>query len=350
MDINGMKKNSGIIDRTLMEIMHLPGIEEEVIEEYCNMAGKIGISLMEVDRKIMEKVRACPLNIGLIYRIETEQDVEFCLDNQIMNCIITAERIKRISSLTRLYELGRMIMAEFEADNYRELEKIGEMIKNEEMYLVKTIRINGLTDFGILNWIDQIKRITRYFKIKMDICPRNQYYSATAIAVEACINSMEYVTVTLGGYGNKYGFAALEEVMVAFKVLIDPDCQFNLSLLKELAAFYQVFTSQEIEVQKPVFGADIFKYESGIHADGIEKDPSTYEPFDPGLIGKNRSLIIGKHSGSRSLSKKLKELSIECSSDEVSRILKLVQKKSTEKGRQLHDEEIKNICSKVVGL
>jgi homocitrate synthase NifV len=46
-----------------------------------------------------------------------------------------------------------------------------------------------------------------------------------------------------------------------------------------------------------VVGKDIFTCESGIHIDGIIKNPSNYEPFDPAEVSLQRKFLIGKKAG-----------------------------------------------------
>jgi len=52
---------------------------------------------------------------------------------------------------------------------------------------------------------------------------------------------------------------------------------------------------------KAVVGEHAFAHESGIHVAAILEEPSTYELFSPELVGGKRSLIIGKHTGTKAL-------------------------------------------------
>jgi 2-isopropylmalate synthase len=51
---------------------------------------------------------------------------------------------------------------------------------------------------------------------------------------------------------------------------------------------------------KAIVGKNIFSHESGIHTAGIIKNPFTYEPFPPELVGGKRNLMIGDTSGTES--------------------------------------------------
>jgi len=45
----------------------------------------------------------------------------------------------------------------------------------------------------------------------------------------------------------------------------------------------------------------VFTHESGIHVDGLIKNPLNYQGFDPVEVGREHRLVLGKHSGSRAV-------------------------------------------------
>ncbi len=51
-----------------------------------------------------------------------------------------------------------------------------------------------------------------------------------------------------------------------------------------------------------------FTHESGIHAHGVIREPSTYESVKPEMIGRKRRIVLGKHSGSASVEAALHEM------------------------------------------
>jgi 2-isopropylmalate synthase len=62
---------------------------------------------------------------------------------------------------------------------------------------------------------------------------------------------------------------------------------------------------------KPIGGANIFATEAGIHQDGLLKNPDTYLPFRPELVGGGEiSLVLGRHSGRRAVAHRLQCLGI----------------------------------------
>lgn len=54
---------------------------------------------------------------------------------------------------------------------------------------------------------------------------------------------------------------------------------------------------------KAIVGENTFVHESGIHAIRLLKNPMNYEAYDPAVVGLERQIVIGKHSGRGSYSK-----------------------------------------------
>ena len=71
-------------------------------------------------------------------------------------------------------------------------------------------------------------------------------------------------------------------------------------------------TGFAVQPNKAIVGGNAFAHESGIHQDGVIKNPLTYEIMTPQSVGLSGSqLTIGKLSGRRGLQGKLKELGYE---------------------------------------
>ena len=76
---------------------------------------------------------------------------------------------------------------------------------------------------------------------------------------------------------------------------------------------------------KPVVGSNMFAHESGIHVDGVIKNPKTYEIFSPEEVGLERQIVVGKHSGSRTVELKFAEYGIEITREDANAILPTIR-------------------------
>jgi 2-isopropylmalate synthase len=71
-----------------------------------------------------------------------------------------------------------------------------------------------------------------------------------------------------------------------------------------------------VQPNKAIVGRNAFAHESGIHQDGVLKNPLTYEIMTPQSVGLSGSrLSVGKLSGRRGLQGKLNELGYELDGD-----------------------------------
>ncbi|HEY8189831.1 MAG TPA: 2-isopropylmalate synthase, partial [Micavibrio sp.] len=120
------------------------------------------------------------------------------------------------------------------------------------------------------------------------------------------------VECTINGIGERAGNAALEEIVMAIRTR-NHDLPFinNIDSTKITAASRALssITGFKVQPNKAIVGANAFAHESGIHQDGILKNPQTYEIMTPESIGLSRSeLVLGKHSGRHAFRKKLETM------------------------------------------
>ncbi len=80
-------------------------------------------------------------------------------------------------------------------------------------------------------------------------------------------------------------------------------------------------TGFAVQPNKAIVGGNAFAHESGIHQDGVIKNPLTYEIMTPQSVGLTGSqLTIGKLSGRRGLQGKLRELGHDLEGDALDTI------------------------------
>ena len=79
---------------------------------------------------------------------------------------------------------------------------------------------------------------------------------------------------------------------------------------REMSLFVAKASDRPLSVSKPVVGSRVFAHESGLHADGVIKDPHNYEGFDPAEVGLTRSIVVGKHSGTGGLIERYRTMGI----------------------------------------
>jgi 2-isopropylmalate synthase len=136
---------------------------------------------------------------------------------------------------------------------------------------------------------------------------------ATANTLAAVQAGARQVEVTINGLGERAGNASLEEVVMSLRTRPTqfPELATGVQTEQITAASRLVsyLTGFAIQPNKAIVGGNAFAHESGIHQDGVIKNPLTYEIMTPQSVGLTGSqLTIGKLSGRRGLQGKLKEL------------------------------------------
>jgi 2-isopropylmalate synthase len=143
---------------------------------------------------------------------------------------------------------------------------------------------------------------------------------ATANTLAAVQAGARQVEVTINGLGERAGNASLEEVVMALRTrptqFPDLGSRVQTEQITAASRLVSYLTGFAIQPNKAVVGGNAFAHESGIHQDGVIKNPLTYEIMTPQSVGLSGSqLTIGKLSGRRGLQGKLRELGHEVEGD-----------------------------------
>lgn len=143
----------------------------------------------------------------------------------------------------------------------------------------------------------QLKYLSKDLDIAIDYHGHNDFGMATANALAAWEHGADVISCSVLGLGERAGNTSLEEFACIMQYLKSQIRDFDFVRLKRLCQAIAEWTDCPIPDRKPVVGKKIFTHESGIHVDGILKEPTTYELLPPEFLGGNRAFILGKHSG-----------------------------------------------------
>lgn len=185
-----------------------------------------------------------------------------------------------------------------------------------------------------------IRRLKDRIDIDIEMHTHNDFGMATANALAGAKAGASYINTTVVGLGERAGNAALEEVVMAIKHIGRLDLGIKTEKLRELSEYVAQASGRIIPVWKAIVGVNVFAHESGIHADGVLKNPLNYEAFSPEEVGLQRQLVIGKHSGRASILAKFREYGIELSEEEAEAILRHVRATAVQLKRALFDKEL----------
>jgi D-citramalate synthase len=155
--------------------------------------------------------------------------------------------------------------------------------------------------------------------------------------------------VTVNGLGERAGNTPLEELVMALEVLYQHPTGIRTEDLYPLSTLVSRLTGVPLPTNKAVVGEMAFTHESGVHAHGVLRDPSTYEPIRPEMIGRKRRILLGKHSGSAAVEAALHEMNYRPEEVQLKEILKRI-KTLGDQGKRVTDADLMAIAEAVMAI
>lgn len=166
-----------------------------------------------------------------------------------------------------------------------------------------------------------------------------------ANALASVAAGADLIHTTVNGVGERAGNVAFEELAVALDHCYGIETV-DTTELYDLAQLVSRATGVELPPNKAVIGENAFTHESGIHTDGTLKDERMYEPYPPERVGRERRLVLGKHTGRAGARAALAEHGVEVSEDDLAEIVDRV-KEIADRGKRVTDADLLAIAEQV---
>jgi isopropylmalate/homocitrate/citramalate synthase len=127
----------------------------------------------------------------------------------------------------------------------------------------------------------------------------NDFHKVLANATAAWLYGCTYANGTLLGLGERTGNPPLEGLVVDYVSLTGDDTGVDLSVITEIAAYFEREIGYRVAPNYPFVGRDFNLTRAGIHADGLMKDEEIYNIFDTrALLRRPPRVAVDKTSGS----------------------------------------------------
>jgi len=194
-----------------------------------------------------------------------------------------------------------------------------------------------------------MKELSSEFRVPIAIHCHDDFGLATANTIFAVKGGAREIHVTINGLGERAGNASLEEVVLALEVLYGVKTRINKKKIYDTSKLVEKLTRIVIPPNKPIVGENAFTHESGIHTSAILRDSSTYEPISPEMIGRRRTIVLGKHAGKASVQAIMKELGYSASEEQMKEILMRI-KEMGDKGKRITDADVRTIIETVLQI
>ena len=363
-------KKITIVDTTLRDGEQTAGVvfaneEKIVIAEMLSDLGvdqlEVGIPTMGGDEKyaikeiVNRNLKPSIMAWNRAVVSDIEQSIDCGVDAVAISTSVSDIHIQHKLKKSREWVLENMVKSvEFAKKNGLYLSVNGEdASRADREFLVEFIneakkagadRFRFCDTVGIMEPFtlrDEISYLYEKTKFDIEMHTHNDFGMATANALAGLHGGASHVGVTVNGLGERAGNAALEEVLMALMIVCGyKEENIDTKMFREVSEYVSRASGRELPKWKAIVGTNMFAHESGIHADGALKDPKNYEAFDPSVVGLERQILIGKHSGRAAIVNKFKEYNIDLTDDEARGILELVRATSVRLKRSLFDKEL----------
>ncbi|MFC1907924.1 homocitrate synthase [Chloroflexota bacterium] len=160
------------------------------------------------------------------------------------------------------------------------------------------------------------KRLAKEVEIPIEVHCHEDLGMAVGNSIAGAMGTIDggqdaYINTTINGIGERAGNADLVAVVLAlekskkFATKYKFGMPIHLSKAWKICKYASYAFSVPIPINQPGVGANAFAHASGIHADGVLKDPQNYELYnfkelgrgEPEMVETGREICSGEYSG-----------------------------------------------------
>ena len=251
-------------------------------------------------------------NVHLRYKLRMTQD-------QVEAASVACVRQAKEAGLHVAFVTEDTVRAPFDFVErlYRAVQEAGA----DRLVVADTVGIMTPLTFG---WfLDEFTR--RVHPKDLSVHCHNDFGLASANTITAVEHGCRAPHVCVNGIGERAGNASLEEVVMGLERLYGVSTGIRSDRLYELSRLVEELSGVPIAANKALVGYNAFSHEAGIHTHGILAHTLTYEPIQPQVVGRQRQMILGKHTGKAALVEKLKERGIVATDADLNELLRRVK-------------------------
>ncbi len=196
-----------------------------------------------------------------------------------------------------------------------------------------------------------VRKVIESVRIPVEVHCHNSLGVGVANTIAGLKEGARAAHVSVNGIGETAGNVALDEIVMALKLLYGVEVGIDVRKMREVSKLVEKYSGIELPVNKPVLGKNIFRRESGIVVERYFKTPELareLELFNPVWFKTETEIVLGKKSGKYSIHYALRKRGLQADDEHVKEILARVKQASVAKKGLVTDEEFDKIAADVL--
>ena len=184
-----------------------------------------------------------------------------------------------------------------------------------------------------------VTQLRAAFENSVALCTHchNDFGLAVANTLAAVSSGARAVTCTVNGIGERAGNADLAETVAALTHLYEVKHGIDPKSLTFLADKVERLSGLHTSPTKPVTGFNVYRHESGVHVDGMLKDPRSYEYLPSAWSGRETEYVLGKHSGTALVRHLMQEAGLTPEASVAQELLQHVKESTQQRSKAAHE-------------
>jgi 2-isopropylmalate synthase len=171
-----------------------------------------------------------------------------------------------------------------------------------------------------------VERLRAVVDVPLHVHCHNDLGLAVANSMAAFDAGAQVADVTVNGIGERCGITDLSSLATALRVAEGrTDLPWDLTRLPTLAQMVESASGLPVAWQAPVVGRYAFRHNAGLHVAAVFHDPGHYESIPAHLVGRSRSITVGRFAGLVTLQYKCRELGITADDATLARVLRRIK-------------------------
>jgi 2-isopropylmalate synthase len=177
---------------------------------------------------------------------------------------------------------------------------------------------------------DAFQAVSGKVRAPLGIHAHDDTGTAVANSIAAVELGARQVQGTINGYGERCGNANLCTIIPALELKRNKRClpKGRLPLLTSVSRFVSELANLPHDQRLPYVGEYAFSHKAGMHVDGVQKNPKSFEHVPPEKVGNRRSTLLSDLSGRGTLLERVRLYvpDIDKNAPEIHELLELVKR------------------------